>query len=259
MTDAVESPMPAEKALALVVRGTDWSETSRITTLFTREFGKVRALAKGGRRLKSNFDVSLDLLTVCQVVLIRKTSEGLDLLTEARMHERFSILREDLKSLYAGYYIAELLADGTQDYDPHPGLFDRALRTLRQLGKEADSRLLVTGFELAWLNELGYSPRLDLCAGCGAQLIEGVGRLTYSPASGGGLCPSCGPGAADRRWISWEAFARLRELATAVHDEHPISPEVPPGVFGEVRQILGQTVSCVLGKRPRLLGYVDAR
>ena len=49
-------PMAAEKALALVVRGTDWSETSRITTLFTREFGKVRALAKGGRRLKSNFD-----------------------------------------------------------------------------------------------------------------------------------------------------------------------------------------------------------
>ena len=39
--------MAAEQALALVVRGTDWSETSRITTLFTREFGKVRALAKG--------------------------------------------------------------------------------------------------------------------------------------------------------------------------------------------------------------------
>jgi DNA repair protein RecO (recombination protein O) len=252
--------MPTEKALALVVRGTDWSETSRITTLFTREFGKVRALAKGGRRLKSNFDVSFDLLTVCQVVLIRKSSEGLDLLTEARMEERFSILRENLKALYAGYYIAELLADGTQDYDSHPALFDYALGTLRQLGdKGADPRLLVTGFELAWLKELGYSPRLDVCAGCGAQLTKGLGRLTFSPATGGVLCPNCGPGAADRRWISWEAFVGLRELSTAVHNEHPISPEVPQGVFGEVRQILGQTVSCVLGRRPRLLGYVDAR
>ena len=77
--------MAAEQALALVVRGTDWSETSRITTLFTREFGKVRGLAKGGRRLKSSFDVSFDLLTVCRVVFLRKAHGGLDLLTEARL------------------------------------------------------------------------------------------------------------------------------------------------------------------------------
>ena len=69
--------MAAEKALALVVRGTDWSETSRIATLFTREFGKVRALAKGGRRLKSNFDCAFDLLSVCRVVFLRKAHGGL--------------------------------------------------------------------------------------------------------------------------------------------------------------------------------------
>ena len=85
--------MAAEKAVALVVRGTDWSETSRIATLFTREFGKVRALAKGGRRLKSSFDVAFDLLTVCEVVFIRKANGGLDLLTEARMREQFPVLR----------------------------------------------------------------------------------------------------------------------------------------------------------------------
>src|SRR5687768_7593394 len=103
-----EERMTAEKALALVVRGTDWSETSRITTLFTREFGKVRALAKGGRRLKSNFEVAFDLLTVCQVVFLRKDHGGLDLLTEARMEERFPSLRQNLPALYAGYYVAEL-------------------------------------------------------------------------------------------------------------------------------------------------------
>ena len=81
--------MAAEKATALVVRGTDWSETSRITTLFTREFGKVRALAKGGRRLRSNFEIAFDLLTVCDVVYLRKAHGGLDLLTEARVVERF--------------------------------------------------------------------------------------------------------------------------------------------------------------------------
>lgn len=116
----------AENALALVVRGTDWSETSRITTLFTREFGKVRALAKGGRRLNSKFEIAFDLLTVCRVTYLRKAHGGLDLLIEAQVAERFPHLRTDLHALNVGYYVAELLADGTQDYDPHPELFDAA-------------------------------------------------------------------------------------------------------------------------------------
>src|SRR5205823_11287186 len=100
--EAERESMAAEKALALVVRGTDWSETSRITTLFTREYGKVRALAKGGRRLKSNFDCAFDLLSVCRVVFLRKASGGLDLLTEARLEEQFPILRHQLTALHAG-------------------------------------------------------------------------------------------------------------------------------------------------------------
>src|SRR5207244_7751092 len=125
--------MPAEKATALVLRTSDWSETSRIATLWTREFGKVRVLAKGGRRLRSNFETALDLLTVCSIVLLRKSSGSLDLLTEARVLQRFPRLRTDLPALYAGYYLAELLADWTADYDPHPVLFAEALDALQGL------------------------------------------------------------------------------------------------------------------------------
>jgi DNA repair protein RecO (recombination protein O) len=287
--------MAAEKALALVVRGTDWSETSRITTLFTREFGKVRALAKGGRRLKSNFDVAFDLLTVCRVMFIRKGNGGLDLLTEARLEEQFPAFRQNLPALYAGYYVAELLADGTQDYDPHPPLFDAAVETLRLLGaasgppppaplpegrgertsppppfreggrgggsspgRREDSptaiAAAVSAFELVWLRELGYSPRLDACAACGAEFVPTVGPVLFSPAAGGVLCPECGPAAPDRRAASPAALGSLRALA-----EGDAVPELPAAVRGEVRQLLGQTVSGVLGRRPRLLGYVDGR
>src|SRR3954454_24204860 len=102
--------MASEKATALILRTTDWSETSRIATLWTRELGKVRALAKGWRRLRSSFESSLDLLTLCSIVLLRKPS-GLDLLTEAQVARRFPRLRADLGSLYAAYYLAELLGD----------------------------------------------------------------------------------------------------------------------------------------------------
>ncbi len=255
--------MAAERALAIVVRGTDWSETSRITTLFTREFGKVRALAKGGRRLKSNFDVAFDLLTVCQIMFLRKSSGGLDLLTEARLEEQFPALRQNLPALYVGYYVAELLADGTQDYDPHPPLFDAAVETLRKLGNPQDTSqgreatslaATVSAFELVWLRELGYSPRLDACAACGAGFVPATGSVFYSPAAGGVLCPECGPTTPDRRAVSSVAMDSLRALAEG--DE---TPELPATARTEVRQLLGQTVSGVLGRRPRLLWYVDGR
>lgn len=250
--------MPAEQAIALVVRGTDWSETSRITTLFSREFGKVRGLAKGGRRLNSTFDVAFDLLNVVRIVFLRKASSGLDLLTEARIEERFPVLRQRLPALYAGYYIAELLADGTQDYDPHPALFDSAVAILRGLSDPAaDPKVLAAAFELAWLRELGYSPRLDACAGCGAPLPVGAERLTFSPAAGGLVCSACAPSVADRRGLSVGALAALRELSVGLDAGSMATPLLSTAIGGEVRQVLGQTVSFVLGRRPRLLGYVD--
>src|SRR5947207_10413450 len=182
--------MAAEKALAIVLRGTDWSESSRITTLWTREFGKVRALAKGGRRLKSNFESALDLLTVCSIVFLRKSSGSLDLLTEAQVLERFPRLRTDLQALYAAYYVAELLADWTEDYDPHPSLFDEARETLQTVGTSlAGQQQPVTGprlmrFELVLLRELGYSPVLEACVAC--QTAASVPALGLRPGAAGG-------------------------------------------------------------------------
>src|ERR1700730_16486680 len=173
----------SEKATALVLKPTDRSETSRIATLWTRELGKVRVLAKGGRRLKSNFESALDLLTVCRIVLLRKSSGSLDLLTEAQVTRRFPRLRTDLPALYAAYYVAEMLADLTEDYDPHPPLFDEALATLEDLGESKETlgpRLM--RFELILLRELGYKPNLDVCAMCGMSVNEN--RLAFSAAAG---------------------------------------------------------------------------
>ena len=133
--------MPMEKAQALVIRTADWSESSRIATLWTREIGKVRALAKGGRRLKSNFESALDLLATCQIVFLRKNTSALDLLTEAKLVTRFRPHERDLTCLYAGYYVAELLLGLTEDYDPHTQLYDAAQAALESFGTSETTRL----------------------------------------------------------------------------------------------------------------------
>jgi DNA repair protein RecO (recombination protein O) len=246
--------MAAEKDLALVLRTTDWSETSRIATLWTREHGKVRALAKGGRRLKSNFESALDLLTVCSIVFLRKSSGGLDLLTEAQVMERFPRLRHDLHALYAGYYIAELLADWTEDYDPHPALFDEARAALQSLG-EAGIRTAtrLARFEFVLLLELGYSPVLDVCAGCSSSL--NVGRLAFSAPAGGMLCSACQELHRDRRPLSHEAHIALLELG-AVGENWRRDPGSGPR--GEIRHLLNYYVTYLMGRRPRLLPYLGS-
>jgi DNA repair protein RecO (recombination protein O) len=248
----------AEKALALVVRTTDWSETSRICTLWTRELGKVRALAKGGRRLKSNFEVALDLLTVCSIVFLRKSSGGLDLLTEAQVVERFPRLRSDLTALYAAYYVAELLGDWTEDYDPHPALFDETRATLRELGTAAgQTGLRLARFELVLLRELGYRPVLENCIVCGRGMegqVEGR-RLGFSVAAGGVVCADCQLKQRDSRPLSgpaWQALRALEESGEAWQYDWPAA------VRGELRQLLGQYVTYRMGRRPRLLPYLGS-
>ena len=267
--------MATEKATALVLRTVDWSDTSRIATLWTREFGKMRVLAKGGRRLKSNFESALDLLTVCSIVALRKSSGSLDLLTEARVVQRFGRLRSDLPALYAAYYIAELLADWTEDYDPHPSLFDEALATLEILGTSLSGQqqpvtgLRLARFELVLLRELGYSPVLEACAVCGTDLesvlrqtpVGGMtgesvpGGLSFSPAAGGMVCPTCQGRYRDRRSLApeaWEALRALQESGEAWKRAWSSAARK------QLRQVLGDYVTYLLGHRPRLLPYLGS-
>jgi DNA repair protein RecO (recombination protein O) len=248
--------MAIEKAQALVLRTTDWSETSKIATLWTRELGKVRALAKGGRRLRSAFESALDLLTLCSIVLLRKPS-GLDLLTEAQVARRFPRLRTDLGSLYAAYYLAELLGDWTEENDPHPALFDEAVAALGDLGTgEGLGEALgprVLRFELVFLRELGYLPVLAACAACGGA-VEGD-RVLFCPVAGGLVCPRCRAGRREARPLSAEAARALRALA-----EQPDAWRRPIDrpARAEMRAAVGHYLTWLRGRQPRLLPYLGS-
>jgi DNA repair protein RecO (recombination protein O) len=261
--------MAAEKAEAIVLRTTDWSETSRIATLWTRELGKVRVLAKGGRRLRSHFESALDLLNVCSIVFLRRSTGGLDLLTEARVARRFPRFRAELSVLYPAYYLAELLADWTEENDPHPALFDEVVATLEDLGGPSaipldQVGLRVMRFEMVFLREVGYRPVLATCASCRADLSAVVTptgtvgarreRLTFSPAAGGVLCPRCQPSHREQRPLSPAGWGLLVALGQPGDDWHG---PWEAAARGEARQVLGGYVSWLRGRRPRLLPYLS--
>jgi DNA repair protein RecO (recombination protein O) len=246
--------MNAEKTDALVIRLADFSETSRVVTMFTREFGKVAALAKGAKRLKGPFESALDLLSRVRVVFLLKSSDSLDLLTEAQLVARFQPRPKELMSLYGGYYVAELLDGLTEIHDPHPLLFDLAVETLARLGGPAELRLTILWFECQLLREIGHFPAFDACLVCGqpAELGDGVRHWV---TQGGLVCRNCGRPDLAHTEIHTGTLQILSQLA----DPDPAGlADLSPSTlqYKGLRRLLTAAIAQVLERRPKMLAYL---
>jgi DNA repair protein RecO (recombination protein O) len=249
--------MSSEKTLAIVIRTVEFSESSYIATLFTEDFGKITALAKGARRAKSAFENALDLLAVSRVVFLRKSSDAMDLLTEAKLERRFRAASRDLARLYAGYYVAELLLALTDERDPYPELFRRALETLIALDEQGNVAEQVLRFELGVLQTLGQLPAWDRCVECGVRLPGGQ-RVAFGLLAGGLLCPRCKPGQRHVVSLSGRAIDTLGQLAEELDEDRdePIGGAIERAALGELRGMMNQRMSHLLGRRPRMYAFL---
>ncbi len=247
--------MDAEKTDAIVIRLADFSNTSRVVTFFTRDFGKTSAIAKGGKRLKGPFDTGLDLLSESRIVFLRKFSGALDILTEASLTLRFRPNSANVGSFYAGCYVADLLTCLTIEDDPHPHLFETAQWALRQLMTQADYRLVVLRFELVLLREIGHLPVLDACIECGESTDEHK-HYSYWLTQGGLLCPRCQSDEYSQHAIQAGSVELMKKLAI---DSNPHAEHVSasPKQVQEVRRTLTSSISSILGYQPKTLRFLQ--
>lgn len=246
--------MPPEKTDALVIRLADFSESSRVVTFFTREFGKSSALAKGAKRLKGPFEGSLDLLSHVRIILYRKDHDALDLVTESQLVGRFPPPTRDMFPLYAGYYVAELLDLGLEPHDPHPDLFDESINTLSRLQQSDDLRLVIMRFELFMLHAIGQLPDLSQCSSCGAPASELTGSRFWVTA-GGLLCQECGRPEYATSAIQRGSVELLQWLVSGDTLAPPLH-EVQARQMKEVRRIITAAVTHALERSPKMLGYL---
>lgn len=245
--------MSSEKTDAIVIRLVDFSESSAVVTLFTRDFGKISGLAKGARRPKSAFESALDLLAVCRIVFLHKSSDALDLLTEAKLERRFRAATRDLSRLYAGYYLAELLNDLTEPGDPHPELFEAADAALAALDGQGDVPAVIARFELTLLRFVGHLPELESCVECSTP-IASTGRVSFGLLSGGVLCPKCRSG---KRQVASVQAATIAEMHMLASDQRPwAESQLDRARLGELRGVLNHYFANLLGKRPRMVSYL---
>jgi len=197
------------RASTVVLRHSDWGEADRLLTLYTREQGKVRALAKGVRKITSRKAGHLEPFT--QVTLQLAKGRDLLIVTQADTVNAFLPLHEDLVKTGYAAYIVELLDRFTyEEQGGNPTLFKLLVDTLDRIEKEPDAWLSVRYYEMRLLDSMGFRPQLFECANCGREILPEDQFFSFT--AGGVICPRCGQGLPNLRQISLEALKYLRHF-----------------------------------------------
>lgn len=153
--------MPPVHGPAVCIRQWDWSETSQTVSLFTRQHGVVRALAKGARRPGAPFSGGIELLTLGEAGLIIKPSAELALLTDWDLRASHSHLRRSLGASLAAQHCADVVQALVLDHDAHEALFDALLLAIAAMADAAAVAGALAYFQAAALIHAGLWPVLD--------------------------------------------------------------------------------------------------
>ncbi len=190
-----------------MLRQRDLAEADRILVLYTRQRGKLSAVAKGIRRPRSRLAGSLQLFSHAEVQLA--AGRSLEVATQARALDAFYQLRQDVGRYAHACYVAELLDALVDEGLPDEILFALVAETLQAMNEGGDPATLVRAFEVKLLGRLGYGPELEACIGCGTPPRSG--EVGFSVGQGGVVCGKCLAAYGGKR-ISRAALRALRDL-----------------------------------------------
>ena len=181
--------MPLIKTVAITLNSRKWGDADRIVTFYTKERGKVRAVARGARRMKSRLGAALEPLMICHLNLFEKSGDSLYRVSQVDLVEPFMPFREDLALMTAAARMVNVVGAVTPDGDPDSQLFETLELGLRTLVTSQDPALTVLLFQIRLLGLVGFRPQTEHCVACGKGRL--IGALQFSPLSGGLVCQVC--------------------------------------------------------------------
>lgn len=226
---------------AVVLKHSDWGEADRMLWLYTLEMGKIRALAKGVRKIRSRKAGHLEPFTRSSLMLAK--GRDLLLITQAETVEAYLPLRQDMAGITYASYVVELLDRFTYEEGENRALYRLLNETLQRLAGDFDRDLVLRYYEIRLLDLVGYRPQLFHCLGCENE-IQPEDQY-FSSEAGGVLCPKCGlvhPGA---RPISMTALKYLRHFQRSSFSEAQRA-RLTPEINRQVEQIVQNYLTFLL-------------
>lgn len=177
--------MPTYKTTGLVLKRINFGEADRIISFLTPDHGKLRAVAKGVRKIKSRMAGHLELFSETELMLAK--GKNLDVIASARLKHHYHSLAENWQSLTFAYLMAEILEKVTDEGNTQRRIYGLTSETLKRLDEGGFNPSLELNFKLRLMDLLGYRPNLEGCVVCGIE----IGEFYFDPKLGGIVHAGC--------------------------------------------------------------------
>jgi len=174
------------KVQGIILKSINFKDSDKILTIFTRERGKIQAIANGVRKPRSKNMASTQVFSLSDLVVYK--GRNLYNLNQSEIINSYYPLRDDLNKLSYASYIIELTSAGLIEEEVNTKIFGLLLKTLDIILKEEKYELITRAFELKFISYLGYRPHLIDCVNCHNELNS---NFKFSISNSGVLCEKC--------------------------------------------------------------------
>jgi len=178
---------------AIILDSFDYGESDRILAFCTKEFGKVKGIAKGARRSRKRFVGRLETGSCIKLFFHYSEKSELVRVEDAGLINGFDNLRSDVIDFASACYLLELTSAFTRPGLTFPEVFNLLFDFLSFMDKGGVKMLLCRFFEVKLLSILGFMPGLENCVSCGGEASEAeqAKQLRFCPHRGGLVCYTC--------------------------------------------------------------------
>lgn len=168
------------KTEAVVLNKINYGDTSIIATFYTKDFGKLSGIVKGGRSRKSKTGAAVNPLNHLEIILYKKETREVQLISGVSIIDHFPNLQDDFEKLQYGFGVLELLKKLTPEHEANLRLFTGTVRILTLLESSNQEPLVIFGrYFLFFLTETGYEPQFESCVTCGKSNFKNE-NLSYN-------------------------------------------------------------------------------
>jgi DNA repair protein RecO (recombination protein O) len=249
--------MPGEqrsyRAQGIVIRHREFGEADRILSLYTLEKGKVQAIAKGVRKIKSRKAGHLEPFT--QVILQLAKGRNLDVITQVDTIRNFENIKKNLILTAQASYVLEILDRFTYEEGENRPLYNLLIETLVRLDNGISPAIAVHYYEVHLMDILGFRPQLQECVVCGAAIQPE--NQYFSAKLGGVICPRSLSGDPSAWSISMKALKYLRFFQRSPWPQVK-NRSIPEEVDKELSVLIEKYLTYLLEYNLKTPGFLDA-
>jgi DNA repair protein RecO (recombination protein O) len=242
--------MSIHRTHGIILRTRKLRESSKIIVFFTRDFGKISAVAKGGFRPKSKFGSSLELFTRSAIIFYKKENRDLHTLSHSEILSSYKNLKKDVVKVAYASVAGETVERMVPGEESNKHLYTLLGSVLKQIdiAERTQLEVILSSYELKMLHLVGYGPELTRCVRCGKATGD---RVWFGLLSGGALCPMCSGKDLNAVEVSQEALKLLREYESESIDKLRITYSAND-VSREASDILNSFIRAQIGEGAKI-------